>query len=293
MSSEKLIIDESFQSMQVPNSTPTLAMKKRDFYVSIRRRLDFSILETKLARLDKEVDRIRRKKILFKSPLSKLTKTTCTDCENEVCQCIPSAQDSMTAQCGSPRCLCCSYLYACECDEVVSKRAKTIASDYQDDLVYSSASGLNSTHYTLSSSYISCDESDISFGCYQCNRNICVCEKVETVKVAECNVTKRKRKHNELEETDEYLLMNIFFEDTTPFGFLRDIKKLKLSVADAVILNMFASKYILLSFEDFINFITHNFNEFATQCLYSKDSLSETLALFKRIVTHVYSGSSL
>ena len=56
---------------------------------------------------------------------------------------------------------------------------------------------------------------------------------------------------------------------------------------------MFASKYILLSFEDFINFITHNFNEFATQCLYSKDSLSETLALFIRIITHVYSGSSL
>ena len=56
---------------------------------------------------------------------------------------------------------------------------------------------------------------------------------------------------------------------------------------------MFASKYILLSFEDFINFITHNFNEFATQCLYSKDSLSETLVLFIRIVTHVYSGSSL
>ena len=145
----------------------------------------------------------------------------------------------------------------------------------------------------MSSSYISCDESDISFGCYKCNRNICVCEKVENVKVAECNVTKRKRKHNVLEATDEYLLMNIFFEDTTPFGFLRDIKKLKLSVADAVILNMFASKYILLSFEDFINFITHNFNEFATQCLYSKDSLSETLVLFIRIVTHVYSGFSL
>ena len=119
-----------------------------------------------------------------------------------------------------------------------------------------------------------------------------MCEKVENVKVAEYNVTKIKIKHNELEETDEYLLMNIFFEDTTPFGFLRDIKKLKLTVSDAFILNMFASKYILLSFEDFIHFISHNFNEFATKCLYSKDSLSKFLALFIRIVTHDFSGFS-
>jgi hypothetical protein len=223
MSSEKLISDESFQSMRVTNSTPTIAMKKRDFF-GIRRRLDFSILDTKFATLDKEVDRIRRKTILFKSPLSKLTKASCTDCENEVCQCIPSAQVSMTAQCGSPRCLCCTYSYAYECDTVVSKRAKTIASDYQDDLVYSSASALNSTHYTLASSYISCDESNISFGCYKCNQNIFACEKDEIFKVAEYNVTKRKRKHNELEATDEYLLMKIIFEDTTPFFFLTDIK---------------------------------------------------------------------